>query len=1339
MKRVSFLILWIVFSLQAQSPPDWKPISQIPEAYTIYDIYQLPWDTNIIFTLGHDRYWAWHAALWKSIDGGATWQYKFYQGSDWDKFLEMEVDKATYTIWIMGDLSDRTEESNVYYSLDNGESWEAIPNPASKDSIGVPRAIEMVNSKLYYGTIHAGSSKIPLLRYNAQNSDPAQWKWETVTTFQNANGVTEFLTVNSNLYIFVRNSSSTATLVYKLNTSNDNLTYLSTIPLSYAPASYYKNSNLYVGGDSSGTPQLYKSPDGVHWTKIGEWDKNSSTYNRIEDIDFVNDTLFVSFYTSTSSGYLIYKTTDDGSTWHPTYTPRGASTVKCLAQVNNKLWCGTGDTYGDVFEATWNVAKGGQFIFGPTYVFRAKNRGSDIYFTTNYDNGEIYKITAGTTVSKWKTFSDATMAFDIIWDADTIYVGTDASNSIKKSTDGGSSWKNTFQPRGVSNVLSFLIGTDVFLTGTAYYGDVFKGHYQYSTGGEFLFGPTYVFNARTRPDGLYFTTNYANGEIYKIDASGSPAIWKNFSDASVAWDIEWYEDTILVSLDSDNLIKRSTDNGNTWEDGFKPRGASSVLSIQYTSDNELYLGTAYYGDVFKGTYRYQTGGNYIYGPTYVYDVEFCGTNGYFACNYDNGEIWKTEDGGNTWSNLTSYLQPWKSAFSIVVFEDNIYVGTDYNGDVYKSTDNGASWVATKDLQNASYVFSLLLSTESKRNRLFAGTGMYGDVFLSDREVMTLSAPDIIPEPKFTRGTTNTIYCRDNGSDGYQFEAAHDSLFQSIVERSPVVTDTFYTFQNLQDGTKYYYRAYGRTCNYSSLPSTVTASTQDALPPQFFDETPQNKTWIASAKPTIEIFYKDAVGLDTNSVTLKIDKQPVSGLQFTDSTISYTPQNDLGEGSHQVEIYAQDLLGQGSTYQWEFKIDVTPPPPITLIEPADDTLLNTSSVTFRWTKITDIPAGLKYYKLIFSPDSTLHNNATEVITLDTLYVAVLTDTVFYWQVTAEDSAGNISRSLVRKVEVDSHAPNVPKLQYPINNIWLSSTRVQFQWNAVQKQSGKQAVSASMWNIEMDGKKHREIEAPTQIFATPVSYIIRIVSDTALVKQDTVENTRYELFIPYQGQYYWKVRAFDQAGNYSNWSALETFGIDYTQPEIDSLTKWADVTMFFGPFNIQVFATDAVSGVDSARLFYRVDQEDWQSVAMTKRSDGFMGAIPVVDSSYHTIEYYAEVKDYARNSIVSDTIQFKTFYVTGIQNTDTEIPKRFEIKKLWPNPTNGQFVLKISIPATQTVTLAVYNVLGQKIWEAKKQFTAGFHTVQIPANFSSGLYYISIQSDREKDVVTGIVVK
>ncbi|RMG20288.1 MAG: T9SS C-terminal target domain-containing protein [Methanobacteriota archaeon] len=1315
-KGILWFLLVTIHILWAQSPPGWVVQGNLQDATWIRDIAQPAWNQNLLLACGEDRFG--RAGIWKSNNAGNSWSFVITRGSNGDHFRTLDIDHQNYRIWVAGDLTHGNLDDGLYYSLDEGNNWISVNYPTSIDSIGALQTIAVANSKVYYGGYNDASIQVKFYRYNTTHPNPANWVWEAITTFSNAKGITHFLKTSQYLYIFVRHSNDNASSVYRLNLSSDQLSFVSNINLSWVGATLVKNGVLYAAGDYNGVARVYRSADGITWTKIGEWTNTNANYLHAFTIESFQDTLFVGLSDYSDENYMIYRTSNNGTTWQGCFTPDGVQQIYVLKTINADLWCGTGYNYGDVFKATWNVDTGGVYVFGPTWVYSARTYNGVVYFTTDYDFGEVYKMPNENTATIFKTFNDASQAFDINWLGDTIFVALDGANTVKKSTDNGQNWVNTFAPDGANSVLTLfnynstelMIGTepygDVFRSnyryqtggvyvfgptwvyqakqhngeiyfttdydfgeiykmpnensatvwqifpdaddaydiewhadtimvavnngslikrssdgganwqntfkpdganavysikylpgkglflGTDPYGDVFKANYQYATGGVLVYGPTWVYQAKSHNGEVYFTTNYDFGEIYKMPNENSATVWQTFNDVSSVYDIEWVVDTVMVAVDGANLIKRSSDGGNTWQNTFHPDGANSVLSMKYLS-NKMFIGTEPYGDVFIANYRYQTGGAVINGPTWVYDTQVCGSEWYIATDYHNGEIWKSNDEGQTWTNLTGITQPWNQVYSLIGFGQTLYAGTDYNGDVYVSNDNGQTWQTTGDLSNASDVYSLFLSRETHPAHLFAGTGPNGDVFLSDSTVVTLQSPDIIPEPLYTEGTTNTVYCRANGSDGYRFEVAYDSLFQTVVELSPVVTDTFYTFQNLQDGVIYYYRAYAYSCDLASSPSGRTSSTQDALPPILYAERPYDSSWVNTQQPVISVKYRDtASGIRLSSIQLLVDGSTVSsGVQIMDSMLTYQPPSGLSTGWHAIQVIAQDNFNHQANFEWNFGIDIQPPSSPLPISPPNGTFTNRPEVTFVWNASSDVLSGVRDYTLMYTSDSTFQQGVRSIIVNDTTYTTALTDTIYYWKVLAYDAAGNHIASSVYRFEVDTHAPGVPQPIYPIAGIWLGDSTVTFQWQSViassatKPYSDRNAIRGVYFQKRSLPGKHLKQNSPDKLLAAPVQYVIEATSGSTVVVRDTVGNNAYVASLS-EGSFLWRIKAIDAAGNASNWSSWENFRVDLTPPTIpqpilpvnNAIFSTRSINFDWHP------STDLLSGVQEYQIFY-----------------------------------------------------------------------------------------------------------------------------------------------------------
>ncbi len=86
------------------------------------------------------------------------------------------------------------------------------------------------------------------------------------------------------------------------------------------------------------------------------------------------------------------------------------------------------------------------------------------------------------------------------------------------------------------------------------------------------------------------------------------------------------------------------------------------------------------------------------------------------------------------------------------------------------------------------------------------------------------------------------------------------------------------------------------------------------------------------------------------------------------------------------------------------------------------------------------------------------------------------------------------------------------------------------------------------------------------------------------------------------------------------------------------------------------------------------------------------------------------------------------VTGIVKDNNTIPSVYSLNQNYPNPFNPTTSISYSIPATQLVTLKIYNLLGQEVATLiNQEQSAGSYTVTLDAsNFSSGIYFYSLKA-------------
>jgi len=97
--------------------------------------------------------------------------------------------------------------------------------------------------------------------------------------------------------------------------------------------------------------------------------------------------------------------------------------------------------------------------------------------------------------------------------------------------------------------------------------------------------------------------------------------------------------------------------------------------------------------------------------------------------------------------------------------------------------------------------------------------------------------------------------------------------------------------------------------------------------------------------------------------------------------------------------------------------------------------------------------------------------------------------------------------------------------------------------------------------------------------------------------------------------------------------------------------------------------------------------------------------------------------------------------SIDRKDDQIPTEFHLFQNYPNPFNPKTVIKFSLPERSSVSVTVYNVLGEIVTTLlNNQLEAGFHSMKIDAaSLSSGIYFYVIKTDKNFEVKKMILLK
>jgi hypothetical protein len=415
-----------------------------------------------------------------------------------------------------------------------------------------------------------------------------------------------------------------------------------------------------------------------------------------------------------------------------------------------------------------------------------------------------------------------------------------------------------------------------------------------------------------------------------------------------------------------------------------------------------------------------------------------------------------------------------------------------------------------------------------------------------------------------------------------------------------------------------------------------------------------------------------------------------------------------EARYAWRVEARDDAGSlpGISGLWRFGYDKTPPTEVNLTGPADSLITNQNSVAFGWRSCTDAVSGLKEYAVVYALDPGFSSGLAETTLTDTSLILSLADSNYYWMVEARDTAGNVNVSPTRYLIIDATDPLAPALILPADNDWQSSDTAVCSWGAVSKLGKASEVN---YVIQLDTVNY---------FPEPLR------EDTTDLLSDT--------FNLAEGKYYWRVAAFDLAGNSGPYSGTRMFGIDHTAPDIQYVTNLPDdPSSPYGPYEVSSLVYD-LSGVKAAYLFKQINGGSWDSTAMFFASDSLRDSIPeLLPATDETlsVSYYIRAADMLDHQNTSSTFSFKAIGPLGVSGTtSTSIPTVYALNGAYPNPSKGKTTFKYQLPRESRVSLTVYNVVGQVI----KRFDigkkpAGYHQVDWNDNtLPNGVYICQLRA-------------
>lgn len=393
-----------------------------------------------------------------------------------------------------------------------------------------------------------------------------------------------------------------------------------------------------------------------------------------------------------------------------------------------------------------------------------------------------------------------------------------------------------------------------------------------------------------------------------------------------------------------------------------------------------------------------------------------------------------------------------------------------------------------------------------RARGVSGTGVPGAWSSARSFVIDTTGPaaPTVLTPVNGKGTTDTTPYFDWSAPStatlYQFELDNDPDFSSVVISVPR-TISEYTLPSayaLTYGT-YYWRVAARDVLGNTGPWSLTgqfAITIHKTPLDGASTTtnPPVFTWAAVTGATS---YEFELARDPGFGDKVADPDPFLGTTFTAPPLA-------------PETYYWRVRVNGGPWMptWAVTVTGTPPTKPVLSAPATGALITDNTPTLSWGPVI----GAADYEVQIDNSDTFKSPEQIMTATDALVIpAPLPDGKWYWRVRARNSVGAPGTWSVKwYFTIDTVPPLAPVLITPLDGASSTNTKLAMKWYAVK--------GAASYELEL-----YLAGAPLPPFA-----LGNVTSYKPLTPLD-------------YGQYLWRVRALDKAGNPSAWSEQRSFTI------------------------------------------------------------------------------------------------------------------------------------------------------------------------------------------------------
>ena len=170
-----------------------------------------------------------------------------------------------------------------------------------------------------------------------------------------------------------------------------------------------------------------------------------------------------------------------------------------------------------------------------------------------------------------------------------------------------------------------------------------------------------------------------------------------------------------------------------------------------------------------------------------------------------------------------------------------------------------------------------------------------------------------------------------------------------------------------------------------------------------------------------------------------------------------------------------------------------------------------------------------------------------------------------------------------------------------------------------------------------------------------------------------------------------------------------------------------------------AQDAGSGVARVFIFRSTDGGPFEQIATVA---GNVDSLQIALEPGRSYTFYALAQDFVSNTTPQRSNEVSTRrFIVSTEPTAAELPDRFVLDGVYPNPFRTQVTFRIGLPRQDKVRLIVYDILGREVARiVDGEMPAGWHELRWhEPGLASGLYLVRFEAGKTQQVRTFLKVR